>query len=269
VSTVSARWGDALARLPVQPAVSARLLELTRNPAVTVQQVAGLVELDPALTARVIRLANVPYRGLRTPVTTARRAVVLLGVSTVRALVASFATRPSEEDSDVPGDFWARSVLTASAAAGLAQRVGLPSPEAFTAGVLHDVGEVLLHQRDPSFYADRAGAPSHVVMADEREVFGVDHAEVGATALADWRLPPIIVRAVKGHHAPPSEQHDSLARLIGLADWLAESASGDRAAAFHGGAVDALGLAGRELRTLGQLAYGRASAFASLLEARP
>src|SRR5438270_127603 len=89
VSTLPARWGDALARLPVQPAVSVRLLELTRNPAVTVQQVAGLVELDPALTARVVRLANVPYRGLRTPVTTARRAVVLLGVSTVRALVAS------------------------------------------------------------------------------------------------------------------------------------------------------------------------------------
>ena len=254
----------------MQPAVSARLLELTRNPAVTVQQVSGLVELDPALTARVIRLANAPYRGLRSPVTTARRAVVLLGISTVRALAASFATRPSQEDNDVPADFWARSVLTASAAAGLAQRVGLPSQEAFTAGLLHDVGQALFHQRDRAFYERLAGRPTLAVLAEERDVFGVDHAEAGAAALADWRFPPIIVRAIQGHHATPGEQHDSLARLVGLAHWLAQSAA-DLAptSALHSTGVDALGLAGRELRTLGQLACGRLSGFASLLEARP
>src|SRR5207248_3064120 len=142
------------------------------------------------------------------PVTTARRAVVLLGVSTVRALVASFATRPGPTDDDVPSDFWARSVLTASAAAGLAQRTGLPSPEAFTAGLLHDVGIALLHQRDRAFYEERAGQPMTVVVPDERAAFGIDHAEAGAAALADWRLPPVLVRAVRGHHAPPDEQRD-------------------------------------------------------------
>jgi putative nucleotidyltransferase with HDIG domain len=165
---------------------------------------ADVLQRDPALSARVLRLANSAYFRLARPVTEVRAACIVLGFDTVRALAVGLSaldTLSKSVGSALDLDaFWRHSVAVATAAQGITRRAGLEDPgTAFCAGVLHDVGKLLLASVDPDRWR-RAAATGG--LEAERAEFGTDHAEVGAWIGERWHFPPEIVEAIGGHHAP-------------------------------------------------------------------
>lgn len=220
---------DALAHLPAQPMAALRVLELVEQPNASAAELARLIEMDPALSARVIRLANAPYYGLARRVASASRAVVLLGFSTVRALAVSAACSLIVEDGrQGPAGYWAHSIATASAASLVARHAGTPPADAFSAGLLHDVGTALLFRHDPEAHAAmiasvRAGAE---LSRAERGAFGRTHQDAGAEVLDLWRFPDEFVEAVADHHNDPAAIRTTLGKLVAAGEAIAASLAG-------------------------------------------
>jgi putative nucleotidyltransferase with HDIG domain len=210
---------EDLGRLPAQPAAALKVLRLVEDPRSSSADLARLIEADPVLSARVMRLANAPYYGLSRKVGSASRAVVLLGFSTVRALAVSAACSLLNDDASLgPAGFWSHSVATAAAASVVAGEIGAPAGEAFSCGLLHDIGVALLFRRDRSGYLAAATGPevtsASSFLAAEADAFGLTHTEAGAAALEAWRFPPAFVRAVADHHNAPERVGNSLGRLV-------------------------------------------------------
>lgn len=218
---------DELQRLPSQPIAAMRALRMVDDPQASTADLARLVETDPALSAQVMRLANSPYYGLSQNVSSAGRAVVLLGFTTVRALAVSGACRllaDGRRDELFPPGFWPHAVATGVATAAVARRTAVAPSDAFTAGLLHDIGAALLFRRDPGAYQrvlDAADLDPDTLLALERTEFGVTHAGLGAQAMEAWRFPPALVRAVRHHHRDPGEVTTTLTRLVIVGESLA------------------------------------------------
>ena len=220
---------DALAHLPAQPVAALRVLELVEHPNASAAELARLIEMDPSLSARVIRLANAPYYGLARRVSSASRAVVLLGFSTVRALAVSAAcSLIIENGRQGPAGYWAHSIATASAASLVARHAGSAPSDAFSAGLLHDVGTALLYRYDPEAHAamlTRVRAGTDLAKA-ERETFGRTHQEAGAEVLDVWRFPDDFVHAVADHHSPPTSIRTTLGKLVAAGEAISASLAG-------------------------------------------
>lgn len=206
-----------LARLPAQPVAAVRVLQMVDDPRASAADLARLIEADPALSARVIRLANAPYYGLVRRVSSASRAVVLLGFSTVRALAVGAACGLLDDavraDS---GRTWVHSLTVAASCSVVARAIGYPPSEAFSVGLLHDVGRTLLERTEPERYAAvtlRRAVDGVGLLEAEEDEFGHDHAWVGADVLESWRFPPAFVRAVASHHRSPEVVGDTLSRI--------------------------------------------------------
>lgn len=209
---------EDLNRLPAQPAAALKVLRLIEDPRSSAADLARLVEADPILSARVMRLANAPYYGLSRKVGSASRAVVLLGFSTVRALAVSAACSLLADDATLgPAGYWSHSVAVAASASVVAHELGVPPGEAFSAGLLHDLGVALLFRRDRAGYHDlvtRAGHDPSSILQLEANELGITHTDMGAAALEAWRFPPAFVRAVADHHHAPERVGNSLGRLV-------------------------------------------------------
>jgi HD-like signal output (HDOD) protein len=191
------------------PAIYAEITAELQSSNPSVARVAEIVARDPAITAKVLQLINSAYFGLRAYVSDPARAVQLLGLETVRALVLSTHVYGQFEQPGVtnPAELWQHSIRTARAAKTIARRLKLAereANEAFAAGLLHDVGKLVLAETMPSY-----GDVTHAAVADgislaeaERHVFGTTHAEVAAYLFGLWGLSYGIVEAIAWHHAP-------------------------------------------------------------------
>jgi putative nucleotidyltransferase with HDIG domain len=220
-----------ITQLPVQPGAAMRLLWMLEDPRTSAADLGRLIESDPSLSTQVIRLANTAFYGLSGKVSSAWRAVTVLGLATVRALATTAAFDLfSEKGRSVPDDFWPHSVTSAAAAAALARRVGVQSNEAFSAGLLHDIGTALVFRRAPrraEAVAERRAQQPELLRVDvEREEFGMTHAEVGAAALGVMRFPADMVQAIGTHHTPLAEVPSVLGRLLIAADSVAIAVDG-------------------------------------------
>jgi putative nucleotidyltransferase with HDIG domain len=218
-------------QLPVQPGAAMRLLWMLEDPRTSAADLGRLIESDPSLSTQVIRLANTAFYGLSGKVSSAWRAVTVLGLATVRALATTAAFDLfSEKGRSMPDDFWPHSVTSAAAAAAIARRVGIQSNEAFSAGLLHDIGSALVFRRAPRRYdsvLERLRAdPSLTLVEAERDEFGVTHAEVGAAALGVMRFPQEMVDAIAAHHTDPTQVTSALGRLLAAADAVAIEVDG-------------------------------------------
>jgi putative nucleotidyltransferase with HDIG domain len=213
-------------QLPVQPGAAMRLLWMLEDPRTSAADLGRLIESDPALSTQVIRLANTAFYGLSGKVSSAWRAVTVLGLATVRAIATTAAFDLfSEKGRSVPDDFWPHSVTTAAAAAAIARRIGIQPNDAFSSGLLHDLGAALVFRRAPRRYDAvlelMANDPTLAKLDAERQEFGVTHAEVGAAALSVMRFPADMVEAIGSHHTPPAEITSQLGRLLVAADSVA------------------------------------------------
>jgi len=199
----SADWEELARRLPIRPSTATRLFELIDDPDASLSQFAEIVEIDPVLSARVLRMANSAAYGVRGGVASATRAVMMLGASAVQAITAAAAFPLLSDGVDLgPDSFWPHAMEVGAAASTVAGELEVGAGEAFSAGLLHDIGAVLLHLRDPSLYADVVRRGGERLLDHERAAFGADHCEVGAAAVAKWGFPKSLVEAVRDHHLP-------------------------------------------------------------------
>lgn len=198
-------------KLPSPSGVALRLIELTRQDDVSIDEIARAMQADPALSGRLIRFANMAFSGPRRPVVSIAEAIQRTGLSIVRQLVLGFSVlghnRSGTCRSFDYSRFWSRSLATAIAANSLCLRVrAAAAEEAFTCGLLADVGSLALATLYPKEYAvvldAHRGKPARERSEAERREFKADHAELCAAMLEDWRLPRLFVEAVQHHEDP-------------------------------------------------------------------
>lgn len=221
-------------RVPTLPQCVFALQREAANPKATAASIGRIIARDQALTSRVLRVVNSAHYGLGRRVKNVAEAVALLGFKKVRALVYTlslgdiFAARP------LPGglnraDLWRHAVATAAAARELASLAhGIEPETAFTAGILHDIGKVVLEQYAHAEFApvvQRAQRKPAPLIEVEIEVLGVSHAHVGRLLLTRWHFPDDLVAAVARHHSPSSlSQHYPLTWCVHVANWAATEA---------------------------------------------
>lgn len=200
----------SFADVPVSATVVPALLAAVNDPRSSAVGVAEVVASDSGLAAGVLAVANSAAFGRVRRVADLDAAVTLIGVDLVQALAVARSSRLLDGAGGLPH---ARhhAIETACAARLLAGRVGLPEADAFAAGLLHDVGEVLLWQQDPETYSSAHASWPDIgaQLRAERALFGADHATAAREQLSAWRLPGTIVDAVGDHHRPDLAHHDA------------------------------------------------------------
>ncbi|HEX7596960.1 MAG TPA: HDOD domain-containing protein, partial [Polyangia bacterium] len=193
-----------------------------------------VIKVDPGLTANVLRLANSAYFGLTRRIATAREAIAMLGLKRVYD-VATMAAVQRFLPARIPGyelsseGYWQHCVAVAALAENLAKTGSATPALAFTAGLMHDMGKLVLGE----FLALHAAPILEKLRRDnasligaEREVLGVDHTEVGAELAAVWKLPEAVVSVIRWHHDPnqvPAGAERACVDLVHVADALAHS----------------------------------------------
>lgn len=217
------RTVGSMGQLPAMPGTYLEITKALNMPDVDLDAVAGIVEQDVAVTAKLLQLANSAFFGLSREVTNVRAAVRYLGLDILKSLVLSIGVFRSFEGEGLAEvfsveDFQAHAYLTAKIAAALPSAKHLKDVTSLAA-LLHDVGKLVLAARMPAHLGRTIGRaheqqrPLHEV---EQELAGVTHAEIGAYLLGLWGLPWAVVEAVAHHHAPgrvPSQGMDALAAV--------------------------------------------------------
>lgn len=225
-----------LSNLPSIPALYARLVHLARSPDSSISDLAAVVAEDAAMTTRVIQLVNSALFGLRKTVTDARQAVSLLGLDNIVALALGSHVFTEMKNAAAGGlDMQRehdRTMDVAAGAAAIALESGLDGDEASTfylAGMLHDVGRLILASHHPGRY--RAAVPPSTPPRDipglERTEFGVSHELVGAYLLGLWGIPDTVVEAAAHHHTPSESPVRRLDPLAGVHVAQAVADAGD------------------------------------------
>ena len=221
----------AVRDLPSLPAVVNELLATMEQEDVDTQALAAKITRDQALTAKTLRLANSSFYGLPSKVTSIQQAVAVLGFHSIRTLVTACSLTGSfsaagSRDFDFPA-FWRHAIATAAAARVLAPHARLNPETAFTAGLLHDLGTLVLVTRFPDAYRQvRAHQRQHDCPSApaQQAVFGLDHAAVGSALAAHWKFPAAIQAAVAEHHRIDDPGKPlTLSGLIALANVLAHA----------------------------------------------
>jgi putative nucleotidyltransferase with HDIG domain len=211
--------------LPSLPAVVMELLSSIDQQDVDISVLAKKVSHDQALTAKTLRLANSSLYGLQVKVTTIQQAITFLGFQTTRNLITAAAVTGCFADGQCPGfddkAFWRHSIATAACAKVLARRMRFNQDYAFTAGLLHDIGRLVLVTSYPALYqqvlAYRATEDCAVLEA-ERAILGVDHVVAGVALAEHWNFSDTMKMAIQQHHDPEAPGAGFLATIIHVAN---------------------------------------------------
>ncbi|MGE5391452.1 MAG: HDOD domain-containing protein [Deltaproteobacteria bacterium] len=219
---------EAVNDLPALPTVVTRVIQLTDDPDSTAQDINNVLNQDQAITARVLRLANSAFYGYTRRINTVTDAVVFMGFKTIRSIViaASVSDILNQEIAGYAlehGELWKHSQCCAMAARLIARKAKIPALDlAYTAGLLHDIGKVILNRTMKDAYFDvveRASEGEIPFDQVENEILGFTHAEVGSKVAAKWNLPDQMVEAIAFHHDPEKATiNPKLTAIIHLAD---------------------------------------------------
>jgi len=224
------RLAARLKQLPSLPPLVVGLLASFDNDEVDVGKIARQIALDQGLTACVLRVANSSFYGLQRKVGTINDALVVLGFRTVRSMVLAVSINGAFRADHCPGfepqAYRRHCVGVGIGARALAMLTRHNADLAFTAGILHDIGQLVLAANFPEEYAAtfvyRSQHDCFLVDA-ERDVLGLDHGEVGGMLAEAWHFPPALQEALAEHHAPAAAPAGSLANLVHVADAIAHA----------------------------------------------
>lgn len=220
---------ESVQDLPTLPPVVTRLLSLVHSPDSSARDVEAVLSRDQSLTMKVMRLVNSPFYGYGN-IKSVQQAVVILGFESIRSIALSasvFESFPGKGDDDFDRlEFWRHALAVGTAARILAKiRRWKEIEEAFAAGIVHDIGKVVLDEHLPELWRRvlaHARAKKCLVFQAEREVVGFSHAQIGRWLATKWRLPPRHVAAIFYHHQPAfARDATELVAIVHIADILA------------------------------------------------
>jgi len=194
--------------IPSLPEVVNHLTRTLGDERADVDTLAHHINSDPAIVARLLAAANSVTSGLSTRIFSARQAFLVLGVDRIVSIVLASAltyrydTRSSGFDARL---LWRHSLGAATCARVLAEQTNNNPEMAFTGGLLHDIGQLLMFTASPASYVlalDQRRQQGLSLVAAERQVFGYDHAIAGRELARVWKLPGEIAEAIAAHHEP-------------------------------------------------------------------
>lgn len=242
--------------LPPMPQVAEKARKLTADPDTSFSDLAKLIETDPAIVTRVLKMANSAFYGAVGKIASVRQASVVLGIKTLNELL-TLACASEVLNKNLKGyclkpeQMWMHSLSVAALSKYIAQQVcPAKSDDVFAAGLIHDVGKLIL---DPYVF-ERKKLFATVIEKDntwfaaEREVLGFDHAEIGSAICQLWRIPREITTAIRYHHAPTLAPEQELAHIIHSADLLARLPADNAETAMDGESLHFLGLRKEDVR---------------------
>ena len=234
-STISMldRLADKSGQLYSLPAVAMKVIELTRNPQVDIAALKNCIENDPALTGKILRVVNSSLFGLSREVSDLNQALALLGTKPLKMLVLGFSLPPGLF-SGVSGEsiarYWRHTLTKAIAAREVCETFFKSSgDEAFIAGLLQDIGELMLMQElgaPYTLFLDKVHAGGNDLATLESETLGFEHEVLSAKLLTSWGLPDVIVKAISTTYPSRRGEHldddvRDLAQVVYLGELVA------------------------------------------------
>jgi len=216
--------------LPAMPQVVLKAQEIMADSSSDVNEIARLIETEPAIATKVLKLANSAFYGLSGKVTSIKHASVILGYKNLRQIIsiASFSTFLGKS---LPGygfesdDFWKHCLAVALSSKTIAEKKN-PSleNEAHAAGLIHDVGKVVLEPyvlKNKKKFDTFLENENETFVNAEKQIFGLDHAEIASEICKRWNIPQAITFSIKYHHSPSFSKGDFLSHILHVADYIA------------------------------------------------
>lgn len=241
-----------IGHLPTIPRIFERVCLVTNNANSSIADMTKAIEIDQAIAAKALQIANSAAFGLYSRVSSLHHACALLGMRMVKNIVLHTSLishyeklrRLPEFDLD---HFWRHTMLVAALSRALAKRAtlipGFTNEDAYTAGLLHDIGVLVLVDNRTKQYIEalhRAQEKGISNWEAELEVFGFDHTHVGSLLAEYWKFPEEICAGIRGHHAPPAgDPKESVALLVSTANTLIHATENGKVSA------DSLGIDSR------------------------
>lgn len=216
--------------IPPFPATVTKVLQVIDTPRVNAKELGSILAEDQSLATTLLRYANSAYYGLPRQVSTVSEATVILGFASIKSLLLAAAVHKTINKEVTgyalaQGELWNHSINCAMLAKFLAVKCRFPVPEqAFVAGLIHDVGKVVLSSYVGEEFAEilKLVREENIPFMDaEKRVLGFNHSEVGAALAQKWNLPAELVEVIAFHHNPMQAEHDfKLTSLVHIADAL-------------------------------------------------
>ena len=222
--------------LPSLPAVALNIIDASKDPDISLHEISAIISTDPAICAKLLKIANSPLYSQRRKSENLREALTLLGFNAALTIALSFSLLQSLGRNKNHETFWKRSIISASIARILGTKLGVTKLEdLFLASLLQDIGILVMQCLDESPYPEDSNGLQHVERINlELEVLGLEHSLIGAWLLKHWNLPSYLINSVMYSHSlntglsNQSEEdisfHYCLNLSGGLADiWLSDN----------------------------------------------
>lgn len=222
---------DMVDKIPTFQESVHRILALTTSPDCSAKDLVQVIEHDPILTIRVLKLVNSAYFGLSQEVTSVNHSVVYVGINTIKNVAISVATTGALPKTNKAGlnmnVFWQHSLTVGVIAKLLAENKGVGKNEQanyFVGGLLHDIGKVLFAHFIPVEYQQvlhKSETENIPLYQAEKELLGFDHSEIGAMVAEKWQLPSDLISSIRNHHGSEEQEHSPLSLAIYAANQAA------------------------------------------------
>ena len=220
---------ENISSIPTLPTVIERLTRLLQNPKTSAEEVGKAITTDQALASKVLKLVNSAFYGFPGRISTITHAIVILGFSTVKnvVLTASIFDAFRNKGEDMTGfdleDFWLHSIACGAASSSIAKQIGgCEKEECFIAGLIHDLGKLILCQYLPKEFSlalRHCADNQQLLYESEKKLFDSTHAQIGGYLTERWNLPPNLQNPVKYHHQPSStHEHYLITAIVHCAD---------------------------------------------------
>jgi len=217
--------------LPPMPQIVIKAREFMGNPNAGINDLVKLFEKDQSIVARVLRLGNSAYYGVSGKIATVKHAAVLLGLKTLSEVItmagiSNLMGRELKGYGFDSGDLWRHSLAVGFGAQFLADRIKPSlSNDAFVAGLIHDAGKIvldeyILERKDEVETFMAVG--DHTYLEAEKNLLGLDHAEIAGNICKKWLIPDSITQGIRGHHHPARSDAGELALFLHVADYFAK-----------------------------------------------
>ena len=234
--------------LPTPPIVFHQIQKVINDPNVSAEQIATILSEDPAMSAKVLRLTNSAFYGLSREIESVKHAVVIIGLEAIKNLVLSASVldmfKGKSLDSDFQEKFWRHSLATAFGCRLVAKKyrsnAHVDPDAAFSAGLLHDIGKMViscfLDKQNEEFIAARSADKTKLDFEIETDLFDFTHADIGGFLGEQWKIPEKIREAIIYHHNPPEVTSETaFVSVVYFANWLSKKTFYDLDEQFKAG----------------------------------